>query len=104
MTNNYTYIEKYRNKSIIKLNDKINKLKEKKDSLIKSTQKTCKHEFCVECDYQSMDYFDSLPPSKLCLNCGLKEDGWGCGYEKLKDTKNRLNVIVPRNILYKLRY
>lgn len=51
---------------------------------VKKFQKVCKHPHLIECEYKSMNYGSSMPPLRVCKDCGLSEDGWSCGYEKLR--------------------
>jgi hypothetical protein len=57
-----------------------------KDEYVKELQKICDHpiKYLIECKYESMEYFDSLPPRRMCTFCLLEEDGWGGGYEALE--------------------
>jgi hypothetical protein len=42
----------------------------------------CKHEHVAE--------DDGAPPWRICLDCGLTDEGWGCGFQFL--TNNRKGV------------
>jgi hypothetical protein len=69
---------------------------------IADVQKKCKHKELAECEYQT-GYFDSaFPPTRVCLSCGLSEDGWGCGYIVLKAPDEKVGRI-NRDRLYQLR-
>jgi hypothetical protein len=59
----------------------------------------CQHAQIGECDYKPMTYMDSLPPMSVCLNCGLTETGWGCGYVVLRGAR----VRMERDEVYALR-
>lgn len=48
----------------------------------------CKHSKIAECNYGHREYSSSAPPARLCLQCGLWEEGWGCGYYVL-------NTVTP---------
>lgn len=60
----------------------------------------CKHRDIAECDYMSGDW-SSLPPARVCLKCGVAEEGWGSRYRVL-ETENLLKRI-DRSTLYQLR-
>lgn len=75
--------------------------KEALKNTIKIVQSRCKHLEVFECKFEGGDFGRSLAPRRLCCNCGLEEDGWGCGYEKLASAE----VVVPisRDELYRQR-
>lgn len=68
-------------------------LKTERALVIHRMQNECKHPNILEAEYQS----DTLggcyhtPPFHVCVDCGLAEEGWGCGYWRL-DTRGE----VPR--------
>jgi len=62
-------------------------------------QRQCKHERTAECEHKKL-WGDILPPMKVCLECGLSEQGWGSGYLILKATPEEM---LDRDDLYKLR-
>jgi hypothetical protein len=49
---------------------------------IKQIQKSCKHEQMVERDHYTI--ISTFPPARVCKDCGLAEEGWGCGYSRLR--------------------
>lgn len=49
-------------------------------------QTVCQHKNLVECEYKDHGRFGYSPPYRMCTNCGLAEEGWGCGYTVLKDS------------------
>lgn len=68
-------------------------------------QQKCTHEQIAECEYYSNGY-SSLCPERICLNCGMTEEGWGCGYLILTGnlTGNNFNIgKISRDELYRLR-
>lgn len=69
---------------------------------ITNFQKACKHDEIAECEYEPMEFVSSMPPCRVCLNCGLSEDGWGCGYLVLKAPDEKVGRI-DRERLYQLR-
>jgi hypothetical protein len=44
-------------------------------------QRLCPHpvEQLRECDYRPSDYGNAIPEMRVCLVCGLSEEGWGRG-------------------------
>lgn len=86
-------------------NERLNQLIEEKkvfaqrfDRAIKEEQVKCKHTDQAECDYQSS--LSVFPPIRICLHCGMSEDGWGGGYYVLT-AKNVSHI--SRDDLYGLR-
>lgn len=59
----------------------------------------CKHENVAECDYMPSGWLPALAPERVCLDCGLAEEGWGCGYQLLT---SRHTVRIDREELWKL--
>jgi hypothetical protein len=49
---------------------------------IEQIQKSCKHEHMVERDHYTI--ISTFPPARVCKDCGLAEEGWGCGYQRLR--------------------
>lgn len=48
-----------------------------------NVQAKCKHPQIGEVDYQPSDYGSASPPKRICMKCGLAEEGWGPGYKVL---------------------
>lgn len=89
---------------IHELNVQISQLQTERTTLIKALRRACKHLDVVECDYLPSDYLDYLPLHRICRDCGLEEEGWDCGYSKLRDTKTREIKTVSRTKFYNLRF
>jgi len=70
---------------IDEIDDQIDKLKKIKKKLIQEKVCSCIHpsDHVRECDYAKLNYLGSLPPRRVCLKCGLGEEGWGTGYHFL---------------------
>lgn len=69
------------------------------NSTIARVQEDCKHEELAEADYvASTDYSYARPPTRVCLNCGMAEDGWGCGNLALRGHTRP----ITRDEFYKL--
>jgi len=51
---------------------------------VKGVQTNCTHIHLAE--------WETSPPIRICLHCGLTEEGWGCGYIVLK---NKTELGVP---------
>jgi len=63
-------------KKIAALQKRISSLEQKKEDLVKSLRKQCKHLRIAEFSHDS-------PPERVCVDCGAKESGWYCGYHVL---------------------
>ena len=48
---------------------------------------------CCACEHQHLAEMDDSPPWRVCLDCGLTEEGWGCGYELLRAPLERIGSI-----------
>lgn len=46
-------------------------------------QLACVHEHLLEAPHYDGIVFNR-PPFRVCTDCGLAEEGWGCGYQILK--------------------
>lgn len=92
------------NKDINKYKDKLELAKQNLDLVVDAVQSECTHENIAECDYKPLEFFDSLAPMRVCLECGLSEEGWGCGFKVLKE---KIEGLSPRKIsrddLYSIR-
>lgn len=65
-------------------------------------QIACEHKHQAECNYKKyevLDYCD--PPKRICLDCGLTEEGWGCAYIVLSNQSPFVGNI-DRNVLNSL--
>lgn len=83
---------------------KLRKAQEELDQTIEKVQNECPHDSIAECDYKQMEFFDSLPPLRICLDCGLSEEGWGCGFRVLKEKTQGLQPRkIARDDLYSIR-
>lgn len=87
------------NKAIAKLDAQFAALKLKRRKVIAEVQARCKHRQQAECDYQPLHFDGSLPPMRICCNCGMTEVGWGCGYIVLRGPA----TTIERNTLYAQR-
>lgn len=68
-----------------KIDQQIEELQQRKKEIIEKATQSCSHpvEAVVELPYESHAY-GSERPWLLCKACGLTEEGWGCGYKKLR--------------------
>jgi hypothetical protein len=89
------------------INDKLLRVVDAQKDLertIESVQATCEHNNVAECEYKSSEFFNALPPMRVCLDCGLSEEGWGCGFRILRE---KIAGLQPRRIsredLYSIR-
>lgn len=65
----------------------LNKVEEELKQIVKQVQLNCLHDRIAE--YAS-NYGGS--PVRICLHCGLTEEGWGYGYMFLK---NKTELSIP---------
>lgn len=97
-----------RRKTVIEPLERLRKIALETDTLFKQSvlqyQVVCKHEHQAECEYQPGYFLSSLGPMRVCLDCGLSEDGWGPGYKVLTDDKQKSFQKIERNLLYKRRH
>jgi hypothetical protein len=92
------------NRSINEVIDRIRQAEIELNIAIIYAQEHCTHGDIAECDYSSSYYRDTFPPIRICLGCGLTEEGWGCGYRTLVERDNQLSPRrISRDLLYKLR-
>ncbi len=89
------------------INKQLLKLKEAQVALedtINSVQSGCSHDNIAECDYEPSEFFNASPPMRVCLDCGISEEGWGCGFKVLRE---KVAGLTPRKIsredLYSIR-
>ncbi len=88
---------------IIAIEQQLEVLEKEAATLKKALQKECNHSQVVEVEYSHSVYFNSSPPRRLCLLCGLEEDGWGCGYQKLRTEPIHIFSDRERHRFYQLR-
>ena len=86
---------------IISITAKQRELEERRELLVAQLRNECMHEAVIETPYQGGEAL-SNPPRRLCVICGLEEEGWGSGYKKLG-----LNIPIrefkDRNEFYRYR-
>lgn len=77
-----------RTSPIAKLESRFRAEEARHDRAVKTLQKRCAHVVVAECPYAPKGYSCSaLPEARVCLNCGLSEEGWGVGFVVLKKVK-----------------
>jgi len=65
-------------------------------------QEKCAHEECYECEYEPDNYgHRHRPPRRICLECRLVEEGWGCGYKLLENSK--VLEVIERREMFKMQ-
>lgn len=57
----------------------------------------CKHTIIFETPYRKNDWLASQPPFRVCICCGFREGGWGCGYHALADDPTRMILSSTRD-------
>ncbi|MBU1091658.1 hypothetical protein KKA27_02255 [Patescibacteria group bacterium] len=77
---------------IIEIENLKNKLNKESENLTETLTENCPHEVVIETNYISYEALGyTRSPQRRCLICGIVEDGWGCGYRKLK--KRPIKVV-----------
>ncbi|HVE80983.1 MAG TPA: hypothetical protein VNA68_02480 [Candidatus Dormibacteraeota bacterium] len=70
-------------------------------SEIQHLRQDCRHKRIIEVDYKPQTHLPSLAPRRMCLDCGIEEQGWGAGYKIL--TKEPLETLKDRDEFYSRR-
>lgn len=73
-------------KDLVKINRAIDRWYEKKRQTISEAVNSCEHpiEAIFEKPYKERGWVGCDRPWLICSKCGYTEEGWGCGYKKLK--------------------
>jgi hypothetical protein len=76
-----------------------------REALIKDTVAGCRHpwEAIYELPYKPHEWLQSERPWLICSLCGLTEEGWGCGYKKLRHAEHKDLLIISRDRWNKMR-
>lgn len=88
---------------IIRAKKKVVNSQKELESTIEEVRKICKHNMICEVDYQPNKYVETFPPRRMCLDCGLEEEGWGCGWKKLVEKDRTLIKAETREEFYGYR-
>lgn len=85
---------------IVRAKEELDKVKSLYRDVVIAAQLSCLHDKLYECEYTSSGSFGyALRPMRVCNDCGLSEEGWGCGYTVLIGeaiTISRENVYEKR--------
>lgn len=69
------------------------------EALVREHQAICPHEDIAECDYQPEGIITySQPPIRMCLYCGISEDGWQI-HKILKTPKSGVRKWTRENLI-----
>jgi hypothetical protein len=60
----------------------------------------CSHATVGEAPHQQNAHVRNFPPLRVCMTCGLVEEGWSCGYLVLD---NELAYSLTRDQVYDIR-
>jgi len=86
---------------ILQIYEEIERLELEGKNLTEELQGRCKHESVIETDYRPSGLIGgATPPRKICVICGVEDDGWGCGYKVLASEPVR---TVDRDTFYTFR-
>lgn len=84
-------------KQILKAMAAVEQAEARLKQVVFDAQSNCTHPDVGEADYGG----SGLPPFRVCLHCGMTEDGWGPGYQVLKFEHPRK---FGRKELYDMRH
>ena len=93
------------NKRILKAEERLAKAQENLDKVIEEVQLKCNHpeEFVHEANYKGATNFsNAYPPYRVCVKCGLAEEGWGTGYKNLSKTETNISRDVGQKYWRKM--
>lgn len=94
---------KVRNKQINQAKDELIEAGKHFALVIKQVQESCRHTDIAECEYEPGTYFAyAQAPWRVCIDCGLAEEGWGSGYGVLIDRSGFGVRKISRTDLFKL--
>lgn len=94
---------KVRNKRINQAKDELMEANQHFALVIKEVQTECFHTDIAECPYESETAFCySQPPWRVCIDCGLAEEGWGSGYKVLIDNSGYGVRQISRTNLFQI--
>jgi hypothetical protein len=82
-------------RKIVELEELLVVMRTKKEELLKNLREECDHQIIVETPYSGNE-----PPRRICVFCGLEEEGWNCGYKELQQEPI---MVVERDTFYKFR-
>ena len=84
-------------KRVDELQAEIDCLTRERNGTIEQLQAECDHPLAEvrEIDYVPSKYGSTILPYRLCLRCGYAEEGWGCGYWRLCNSKIALEKGDP---------
>lgn len=91
------------NKRIVAAKRKLDRAEKLFQNTLATIQLSCGHHHVAECSYNPSDYFSnsSSPPERVCLDCGIAEEGWGT-YYILNQPDDRV-YHISRDEFYKIR-
>lgn len=81
--------------NIVKIEKALIAMESQKEKILKELRRKCSHQTIVETPYLGHD-----APMRICAICSLEEEGWGCGYDKLRKEPIK---IVDRDEFYRFR-
>lgn len=93
---------KVRNERINQAKDELMEVNQHFALVIKQVQEACKHHDIAECEYEPAYFSYAQAPWRVCIDCGLAEEGWGSGYKVLVDNSGYGVRKISRTDLFKL--
>ena len=88
------------NREIKRALAKVSQARKALSTVVEDVQSKCQHKHVAECEYQPSQYGNAFVPVRICLDCGVTEDGWGIGFVVLRPKRV---VKIDRDELYALR-
>lgn len=73
---------KLQNEEINRAIDEVKKAQKNLLKIVVAAQKVCEHKHLAEGPPSNTRFFAG-PPQRICMQCGMVEDGWGRGYTTL---------------------
>jgi hypothetical protein len=76
-----------------------------KEALIRKTVSECSHplEAIYELPHKYHEWLQAERPWLICSLCGYTEEGWGCGYKKLRHAEYEDLLIINKERWNKMR-
>lgn len=91
---------------ILELQDQAIAIQKEKDALREQLHKECDHPIILECPYSlESAYVNASPDHRVCLICGIDDEGWGRGSGLLyRNVEGREVRAVTRDEIWKFKH
>jgi hypothetical protein len=90
---------------LLALETQAKEIQAKRDAVIERTICECSHdlEHIRELPWQDKGWLGADRPWLICSRCGLTEEGWGCGYKKLRHAEYKDVPKISSAIWFAMR-